>query len=226
MILKPDFKSAFVDPFFEDITLVVFCDIYDIYQKEPYRHCPRSIAKKSLEYLTKSSVGDSAYFGPENEFFIFDDIKVRDSINSQYYEIDSVEGEWNSDKEIEGGNLGHRPGTKGGYFPCSPVDSLVEIRTDIVKHLQAVGLKIFVIHHEVGQSQNEIGVQFGTLVEAADNVQKLKYVVKKVAQEYDKTATFMPKPLDGDNGSGMHVHFSIWKKGENLFYGDKYQKFK
>ena len=224
MLLKPDFKSAFIDPFLEDKTLVVFCDVYDIYKEQPYEFCPRSIAKRALKHLSETGIGDTAYFGPENEFFVFDDIKVRDSINSQYYEIDSVEGVWNSDKELlEEPNLGHRPGTKGGYFPCAPVDSLIEFRAEVVKNLQAVGLKTFVLHHEVAQGQSEIGVEFATLVEAADNVQKLKYIVKNVAYNFDKTATFMPKPLYGDNGSGMHVHFSIWKEGKNLFHGDKYQ---
>ncbi|PAF45924.1 type I glutamate--ammonia ligase [Helicobacter sp. 11S02629-2] len=224
MILIPDPVRYFMDPFTADSTVVVFCDIWDIYKNQPYEKCPRSMAKKAMEHLSKAGVGDVAYFGAENEFFVFDDIKIRDSINCQYYEIDTEEGEWNRDKSINGSqNIGHRPGTKGGYFPVAPTDSMVDIRAEMVKVLNQVGLDTFINHHEVGQAQCEIGVKFGDLLEAADNVQKLKYVIKMVAHLNGKTATFMPKPLYGDNGSGMHVHASIWKDGKNLFAGDKYQ---
>ena len=224
MILKPDLETAFVDPFTADPTMIVFCDVFDIYKNDLYEKCPRSIAKKALKYLKESGIGDVAYFGPENEFFIFDNVQFEDSINSQSYVVDSIEGEWNTNKapndlDINGG---HRPGTKGGYFPVPPTDTMVDLRNEIVKVAESIGLKCFVIHHEVAQAQGEIGVRFGTLVEAADNVQKLKYVVKNVAYLHGKTATFMPKPLFGDNGNGMHVHSSIWKNGENLFAGNEF----
>ena len=224
MILKPDLETAFVDPFTADPTMIVFCDVFDIYKNDLYEKCPRSIAKKALKYLQESGIGDVAYFGPENEFFIFDNVQFEDSINSQSYVVDSIEGEWNTNKapndlDINGG---HRPGTKGGYFPVPPTDTMVDLRNEIVKVAESIGLECFVIHHEVAQAQGEIGVRFGTLVEAADNVQKLKYVVKNVAYLHGKTATFMPKPLFGDNGNGMHVHSSIWKNGENLFAGNEY----
>jgi glutamine synthetase len=224
MILNPDISTAFVDPFTADPTMIVICDVYDIYKEQAYEKCPRSIAKKAIEHLNEAGIGDVAYFGPENEFFIFDNVQFKDDINSQSYELDSEEGTWNSNKpanELEG-NMGHRPGTKGGYFPVAPVDSMVDLRNEIVKVAEEVGLECYVVHHEVAQAQGEIGVKFGTLVEAADNVQKFKYVVKNVAHMHGKTATFMPKPLYGDNGNGMHVHSSIWKDGENLFAGDDY----
>lgn len=224
MQLIPDASTAFMDPFTADSTIIIICDAYDIYEGRAYAKCPRSIAKKALEYLKSTGLGDVAYFGPENEFFVFDDVKVRDDINCQYYEVDSVEGAWNSGSSYpESFNSGHRPGTKGGYFPVAPVDTMVDLRAEMVKVLEEVGLETFVVHHEVAQAQGEIGVKFGTLVEAADNVQKLKYVIKNVAAMNGKTATFMPKPLYGDNGNGMHVHQSIWNKGENTFAGDKYQ---
>lgn len=222
MILMPEATSAFLDPFTADPTIIVFCDVYDIYEGKMYEKCPRSIAKKALEELQNSGIGDTAYFGPENEFFVFDDVKIRDSINCSYYEVDSEEGRWNDATHYDDGyNTGHRPRTKGGYFPCQPVDSMVDLRAEMVQVLEQVGLETFVAHHEVAQAQGEIGVKFGTLVEAADNVQKYKYVVKMVAHLNGKTATFMPKPLHEDNGSGMHVHQSIWKDGKNLFFKDK-----
>ncbi|MEJ2436990.1 MAG: type I glutamate--ammonia ligase [Sulfurovaceae bacterium] len=218
MILKPDVETAFLDPFTADVTIVVFCDIYDIYKSEMYEKCPRSIAKKALKHLAETGVGDVAYFGPENEFFIFDDVRFRDDINSSYFRVDSEEGEWNSDTKYEHGNMAHRPRTKGGYFPVQPIDSMMDLRAEMIFMLEQVGLEVSLGHHEVAQAQGEIGVKFGTLVEAADNVQKYKYVVKMVAHLNGKTATFMPKPLHGDNGNGMHVHQSIWKKGKNTFY--------
>ncbi len=221
MILKPDVPTAFLDPFTADPTIVVFCDVYDIYEGDLYAKCPRSIAKKALEHLQKSGVGDVAYFGPENEFFIFDSVSFKDSINEASYMVDSDEGEW-SDSSLEEDyiNIGHRPRTKGGYFPVMPTDSTVDMRAEMVQIMQEIGLDVVLHHHEVAQAQAEIGVKFGTLVEAADNVQKYKYVVKMVAHLNGKTATFMPKPLYGDNGNGMHVHQSIWKDGKNLFYTD------
>ncbi|WP_458699776.1 type I glutamate--ammonia ligase [Sulfurospirillum sp. 1307] len=219
MILMPEAETAFLDPFTADPTIIVICDVYDIYKGQMYEKCPRSMAKKALQHLNETGIGDVAYFGPENEFFVFDDVKIKDEINCSYYEIDSEEGEWSDSKSYEDGfNTGHRPRTKGGYFPCQPTDSMVDLRAEMVQVLEQVGLETFVVHHEVAQAQGEIGVKFGTLVEAADNVQKYKYVVKMVAHLNGKTATFMPKPLYGDNGNGMHTHMSIWKDGKNLFY--------
>jgi len=221
MLLKPDIPTAFLDPFTADPTIIVFCDVFDIYKGELYEKCPRSIAKKALKYLEESGVGDVAYFGPENEFFIFDDVQIKDEINESYYRVDSEEGEWNDpSRNDDFGNIGHRPRTKGGYFPVAPTDSMVDLRAEMMQVLEEVGLEVVLGHHEVAQAQGEIGVRFGTLVEAADNVQKYKYVVRMVAHLNGKTATFMPKPLFGDNGNGMHVHQSIWKDGKNLFYKD------
>jgi glutamine synthetase len=219
MLLKPDVESAFLDPFTADSTVIVICDVYDIYENELYARCPRSIAKKSLEYLAEADIGDTAYFGPENEFFIFDDVQIWTGINQSGYKVDSEEGEWN-DSTVMGdfGNMGHRPRTKGGYFPTMPIDSMVDLRAEMMQILEEVGLEVMLGHHEVAQAQGEIGIKFGTLIEAADNVQKYKYVVKMVAHLNGKSATFMPKPLFGDNGNGMHVHQSIWKDGKNLFY--------
>ncbi len=218
MLLKPDVDTAFLDPFTADSTIIVICDVYDIYKNELYAKCPRSIAKKTLVHMEEVGIGDTAFFGPENEFFIFDDVKFRDDVNSAYFRVESEEGGWSSDTEYEFGNMGHRPGTKGGYFPTMPTDSMVDLRAEMMLLLEEVGLTVMLGHHEVAQAQGEIGIKFGTLIEAADNVQKYKYVVKMVAHLNGKTATFMPKPLYGDNGNGMHVHQSIWKDGKNLFY--------
>jgi len=218
MILKPDVESAFLDPFTADSTVIVICSVYDIYNNEMYAKCPRSIAAKSLEYLAEANVGDVAYFGPENEFFIFEDVKIKDSANESFYSVDTEDGEWNLSKDMEGGNMSHISGTKGGYFPVAPVDKGVDLRAEVMLVLEQVGLEVILGHHEVAQGQHEIGIVYNTLVEAADNVQKLKYVVKMVAHLNGKTATFMPKPIFGDNGNGMHVHQSIWKDGENTFY--------
>lgn len=224
MILVPDAGTVFMDPFTADPTAIVFCDVWDIYKNQPYEHCPRSIAKKAMEFLKTTGIGDVVYFGPENEFFVFDEVRVRDNANCQYYEVDSEEGTWNSGTKFDDRpNSGHRPGTKGGYFPVAPVDSMVDLRAEMVKTLVEVGLDVNISHHEVAVGQGEVGVKFGTLLEAADNVQKLKYVIKNVAHLNGKTATFMPKPLYGDNGNGMHCHQSIWKGGKNTFAGDKYQ---
>lgn len=218
MILKPDVATAFLDPFTADSTIIVFCDVYDIYKGQMYEKCPRSIAKKSLEHLSEAGLGDVAYFGPENEFFVFDDIKIKDDINESYYRVDTEEGEWSDSTDYEMGNMGHRPRTKGGYFPVQPTDSMVDLRAEMMLVLEQVGLEVILGHHEVAQGQGEIGIVFGDLIEAADNVQKYKYVCKMVAHLNGKSCTFMPKPLLGDNGNGMHVHQSIWKDGKNLFY--------
>jgi len=218
MILKPDVGTSFLDPFTADSTIIMICDVYDIYKGEMYEKCPRSIAKKALTHLSESGVGDVAYFGPENEFFIFDDIKIIDSVNESYYKVDSEEGEWSDATDYEIGNMGHRPRTKGGYFPVQPTDSMVDLRAEMMQVLEQVGLEVILGHHEVAQAQGEIGIVFDGLIEAADNVQKYKYVCKMVAHLNGKSCTFMPKPLFGDNGNGMHVHQSIWKDGRNLFY--------
>lgn len=224
MILKPDLVRYFIDPFSADCTVVVFCDIWDIYRDAPYEKCPRSLAKKALAHLKDSGIGDQVFVGSENEFFVFDSVKMRDASHSQYYEVDSEEGDWNRNRDFENGvNVGHRTGAKGGYFPVSPMDTMVDLRAEMVKVLHQVGIETFVVHHEVAVGQGEIGVRFGDLVEMADNVQKFKYVVKMVAHLNGKSATFMPKPLFGDNGNGMHTHMSIWKENKNLFSGEKYE---
>jgi glutamine synthetase len=218
MVLKPSVETAFLDPFTADSTVIVICNVYDIYKNELYAKCPRSIAGKSIEYLANAGFGDIAYFGPENEYFIFEDIKVKDAPHESHYKVDSEDGGWNRDRDYEGGNMGHISGQKGGYFPVAPVDKGVDLRAETMLILEQVGLEVMLGHHEVAQGQHEIGIVYNTLVEAADNVQKLKYVVKMVAHLNGKTATFMPKPIFGDNGNGMHVHQSIWKDGENTFY--------
>ncbi len=222
MILKPDIETAFLDPFTADPTVIVICDVYDIYKGDFYEKCPRSIAKKALKHLKETGIGDIAYFGPENEFFIFDDVLIKDEIHESHYRVDSVEGVWNDDRIYSEDYNTHRPRTKGGYFPVPPIDTMMDLRAEMIQIMEEIGLEVVLGHHEVGQAQGEIGVKFGDLVEAADNVQKYKYVVKMVAHLNGKTATFMPKPLYGDNGNGMHVHQSIWKDGKNLFAGDGY----
>jgi glutamine synthetase len=219
MLLIPDAESAFMDPFTADPTIIVFCDVYDIYKKQAYERCPRSIAKAALKHAESLGIADAAYFGPENEFFMFDSVTFVDNINEAGYKIDTEEGGWNSNNPYpDGYNSGHRPGTKGGYFPVAPTDSGVDIRAEMMQVLEQVGLEVVLGHHEVAQGQHEIGVVFSDIIGAADNVQKYKYVVKMVAHLNGKTATFMPKPMFGDNGNGMHVHQSLWKDGKNLFY--------
>jgi glutamine synthetase len=219
MLLIPDAGSAFMDPFTADPTIIVFCDVYDIYKKQAYERCPRSIAKAALKHAESLGIADAAYFGPENEFFMFDSVTFVDNINEAGYKIDTEEGGWNSNNPYpDSYNSGHRPGTKGGYFPVAPTDSGVDIRAEMMQVLEQVGLEVVLGHHEVAQGQHEIGVVFSDIIGAADNVQKYKYVVKMVAHLNGKTATFMPKPMFGDNGNGMHVHQSLWKEGKNLFY--------
>lgn len=219
MILKADVPTAFMDPFTADPTIILICDVYDIYKKALYEKCPRSIAKKALAHAESIGIADAAYFGPENEFFIFDDVKIIDNVNEAGYRVDTEEGEWNDNTTFEGMyNTGHRPRNKGGYFPVQPTDSMVDLRAEMMLVLEQVGLEVILGHHEVAQGQGEIGIVFSDIIGAADNVQKYKYVVKMVAHLNGKTATFMPKPLYGDNGNGMHVHQSLWKDGKNLFY--------
>jgi glutamine synthetase len=223
MILMPDPATACVDPFFEEPTLLLTCDVIEPNTMQGYERDPRSLARRAEAYLKSTGVADTAYFGPENEFFIFDDVRWGADISGCFCKIDSSEAGWNSERAYEGGNFGHRPGIKGGYFPVPPVDSLHDIRGAMCQALEQLGHTVEVHHHEVATAgQCEIGVMFNTLVRKADEVQSLKYAVQNVAQSYGKTATFMPKPLVGDNGSGMHVHQSLSKDGVNLFAGDQY----
>ena len=219
MLLKPDIGTAFMDPFTADSTVIIICDVYDIYKNEAYAKCPRSIAKKALKALDEAGIADAAYFGPENEFFIFDDVKIVDDDNHQSFRVETDEGHWADAADYEDvGNMGHRPRIKGGYFPVMPVDPAVDLRAEMMLLLEEVGLEVMLGHHEVAQGQHEIGIVFSDIITAADNVQKYKYVVKMVAHLNGKTATFMPKPIYNDNGNGMHVHQSLWKDGTNLFY--------
>ena len=223
MILMPDASTAVMDPFFDEPTLIVTCDIIEPDDGEAYEKDPRSIARKAEKYLKESGIADTAYFGPENEFFIFDDVRFEDKVGSSSFAIDSTEACYNSGKKYEEGNMGHRPLMKGGYFPVPPVDALQDCRSAMVTTCQEIGVPCEVHHHEVATAgQCEIGTVFNTLVAKADEVQKFKYVVMNVAHAYGKTATFMPKPIVGDNGSGMHVHMSLSKDGKNIFAGDKY----
>jgi len=222
MILKPDLNSVTIDPFTADPTLVVFCDIVEPATGQPYDRDPRSTAKKAEEYLKFSGLGDTAYFGPEPEFFVFDDVKFTSGYRGAMYQIDDVEGPYNSDRNFEGGNIGHRPAVKGGYFPVAPVDSCVDLRGEMVKAATEMGVGMDKHHHEVAASQHELGMLFSTLTETADHVQLYKYAVHQVAHAYGKTATFMPKPVAEDNGSGMHTHQSVWKDGKPLFAGSGY----
>jgi len=223
MLLMPDPNTAVVDPFFEETTLNLTCDVLEPADGKPYDRDPRSIAKKAEAYLKASGLGDTAFFGPEPEFFIFDDVRWASDMSGSFVKIDVDEAPWNTGKKYESGNSGHRPTVKGGYFPVPPVDSSQDIRAEISLVLESLGIPVEVFHHEVaGAGQNEIGTKFSTLVERADWTQKLKYVIWNVCHAYGKTATFMPKPIQGDNGSGMHVHQSIWKDGKNLFAGDGY----
>jgi glutamine synthetase len=222
MILKADLNAVTIDPFTADVTLIVFCDILDPATGQPYDRDPRSTAKKAEEYVKFSGVGDTAYFGPEPEFFVFDDVKFSTGYRGAMYEIDDVEGPYNTAKNFEGGNYGHRPGVKGGYFPVAPVDSCVDLRGEMVKTAKEMGLKMDKHHHEVAASQHELGMMFSTLTQTADNVQIYKFAVHQVAHTYGKTATFMPKPVAQDNGSGMHTHQSIWRDGKPLFAGSGY----
>lgn len=220
MILMPDASTAFIDPFFEDVTLVITCDVIEPATGQGYSRDPRSLAKRAEAYLKSTGIADTAYFGPENEFFVFDSVRFDSGLKGCFVEIDAENAAWNSGKAYEHGNTGHRPGVKGGYFPVPPVDSLHDIRSAMCTTLEEIGIQTEVHHHEVATGgQCEIGVKFGTLVQKADEVLRLKYVVQNVAHQFGKTATFMPKPIVGDNGSGMHVHQSLAKDGKNLFTG-------
>ena len=223
MILMPDASTAVMDPFFDDATLILRCDIIEPADMQGYERDPRSIAKRAEAYMKSTGIADTALFGPENEFFVFDDVRWGTTMQGSFFKVDSEEAGWNSEKVYEDGNIGHRPGVKGGYFPVPPVDSLQDLRSAMCNTLEDMGLVVEVHHHEVATAgQCEIGVKFGTLVKKADEVLTLKYVIQNIAHAFGKTATFMPKPLVGDNGSGMHVHQSLAKDGKNLFTGDLY----
>jgi glutamine synthetase len=222
MKLMPDAQSVVVDPFTAQPSLVVICDVVDPITSKPYDRDPRSIAKAAEAYVKSSHVAETAYFGPEAEFFIFDDVRFAHNQDHVFYKIDSEELPNNSGRDYEGGNLGHRPSAKGGYFPCAPVDALVDIRAEMLSRMKEMGIPVEKHHHEVAPAQCELGILYGTLVETADRMQLYKYVVRNVAQSYNKTATFMAKPMAGDNGSGMHVHQSLWKNGQPMFAGSEY----
>jgi glutamine synthetase len=223
MILMPDPETALLDPFTDEPTINITCNVVEPATGEGYERDPRSIAQRAEAYLKASGIADTAYFGPENEFFVFDDVKWSTEMGHCSYQIESEEAAWSSHKVYEDGNTGHRPGVKGGYFPVPPVDSLHDMRSAMCLAMEEMGLVVEVHHHEVATAgQCEIGVGFNTLVRKSDEVQVLKYCIHNVAHSYGKTATFMPKPLVGDNGNGMHVHMSLFKDGANLFSGEEY----
>ncbi len=222
MKLMPDPDSAYLDPFYAEKTLALHCSIVEPDTGEAYERDPRSTAEKAEAYLKASGIGDVAYFGPEAEFFLFDDVRYNVGMNKVSYEVDAIDAAWNTDTEYEMGNTGHRPGVKGGYFPVNPVDDAQDIRSEMLSTMKAIGMKVDKHHHEVASCQHELGLVFDSLTRQADNLQKYKYVIHNVAQAYGKSATFMPKPIAGDNGTGMHCNMSIWKDGKPLFAGDKY----
>ncbi|MHC5067161.1 MAG: type I glutamate--ammonia ligase [Planctomycetota bacterium] len=224
MMLVPDPASAYIDPFREYSTLCLIGKVIEPRTGQLYDRCPRSIAEKALNYLKSLGIGDTVFFGPEPEFFVFDGLRYASTPGGSFYEIDSIEAPWTA-ADDDGFNQAHKIRHKGGYFPTSPSDSLVDLRNEVCLHMEEMGIEVEVHHHEVATAgQCEIGHKFSTILEAADNVHKLKYAVKNAAYQHGKLATFMPKPLFGDNGSGMHIHTSIWKDGENLFAGDGYAK--
>ena len=223
MILMPDADSAVIDPFLQDTTLLLRCDVIEPTTMQGYDRDPRTIAKRGEAYLKSTGVGDAAYFGPEAEFFIFDSVRWSNDISGAAYEIESKEAAWSSDRDYEEGNIGHRPDVKGGYFPVPPVDAMQDVRSAMCLAMADMGLQVEVHHHEVGTAgQGEIGTRFDTLVAKADQLQVYKYCVHNVAHAHGLTATFMPKPLVGDNGSGMHVHQSIFNGDNNVFSGEEY----
>ncbi|ANF54151.1 type I glutamate--ammonia ligase [Brevundimonas diminuta] len=222
MLLKPDLSSAFIDPFYQQTTLFMFCDVLNPDTAEPYNRDSRSMAKKALAYVQSSGVGDTVFFGPEAEFFVFDDVRWNTAPHDTRYSFDSTELPANTGAEYAEGNLGHRPGPKGGYFPVNPVDSGQDLRGEMLAVMKDLGLDPEKHHHEVAPAQHELGLKFSDLLTMADRMQLYKYVIHNVAHAYGKSATFMAKPMFGDNGSGMHVHMSIWKDGKPQFAGDKY----
>lgn len=222
MTLMPDCDTAFIDPFFAQSTMGIVCDILEPHSAERYNRDPRSTAKAAEAYLQQTGIGDTANFGPEPEFFMFDDVKYSTQQHDMGFQIDSIEGPYNTGTHYEVGNLGHRPRTKGGYFPVPPIDSAQDIRSEMTTLMKELGIEPEKHHHEVAPSQHELGMKFNSMTKVADNTQMYKYIVHQVAAAYGKTATFMPKPVMDDNGSGMHVHQSIWKDGKPLFAGDGY----
>lgn len=222
MILKPDLSSAVMDPFTAQPQLILFCDVLEPATGEGYARDPRSIARKAEAYLQSSGIGDTAYFGPEAEFFVFDSVRFATDVNNTFFHFTSEEGPYSSGLDYEDGNTGHRPKTKGGYFPVAPIDSGTDLRAEMLTVLEEMNVEVEKHHHEVAPAQHELGIKFSTLLDVADVMQKFKYVVHNVAHAYGKTATFMPKPVFGDNGSGMHVHQSIWKDGKPQFAGSGY----
>ncbi len=222
MTLMPDPTSAVMDPFFAAATMVINCDVLEPSTGEPYNRDPRSIAKKAMAHMKSQGVGDTAYFGPEAEFFVFDDVQFKSDPYNTGFQLDSVELPENMDTPYEGGNLGHRIRTKGGYFPVPPMDSAQDMRSEMLSAMASMGVNVEKHHHEVASAQHELGMKFDTLIATADQMQTYKYCIHQVANSYGKTATFMPKPVFGDNGSGMHVHQSIWKAGKPVFAGNKY----
>ena len=222
MILKPDLDAVYTDPFSATPMLIVFCDIVEPSTGEGYSRDPRTTAKRAEAYVAQTGIGDTVYVGPEAEFFMFDDVRFDTSYNQSYFKLDDIELPTNTGREYEGGNLAHRPRAKGGYFPVAPVDSAVDIRGEMVSTMIEMGLPCDKHHHEVAAAQHELGLTFGTLTTTADRMQIYKYVVHQVAHAYGKSATFMPKPIKEDNGSGMHTHFSIWQGKEPLFAGNGY----
>ncbi|WP_278922363.1 MULTISPECIES: type I glutamate--ammonia ligase [Pseudophaeobacter] len=222
MKLMADTTSAYVDPFYAEKTICIHCSIVEPDTGEAYERDPRGTAQKAEAYLKASGIGDVAYMGPEAEFFLFDDVRYSNSINKVSYEVDATDASWNTDTEYEMGNMGHRPGLKGGYFPVNPTDESQDLRSEMLSTMKRLGMKVDKHHHEVASCQHELGLIFDSLTKQADEMQKYKYVIHNVAHAYGKSATFMPKPIYGDNGTGMHVNMSIWKDGKPLFAGDKY----
>lgn len=222
MILMPDLNAVYIDPFSATPMMVIFCDIVEPSDGSLYARDPRSCAKRAEAYLASTGLGDTVFVGVEPEFFMFDDVRFEDGYAGSGFQIDDIELPTNTGAEIEGGNMGHRPRAKGGYFPVAPVDSCMDIRAEMVSTMLEMGLPMDKQHHEVAAAQHELGMTFGTLTETADRTQVYKYVTQQVAHAYGKTATFMPKPIKDDNGSGMHSHMSIWSKGKNTFAGDGY----
>jgi glutamine synthetase len=222
MKLMADTTSAYVDPFYAEKTICIHCSIVEPDTGEAYERDPRGTAQKAEAYLKSSGIGDVAYMGPEAEFFLFDDVRYSNTINKVSYEVDATDASWNTDAEFEMCNMGHRPGLKGGYFPVNPIDEAQDLRSEMLSTMKRLGMKVDKHHHEVASCQHELGLIFDSLTKQADELQKYKYVIHNVAHAYGKSATFMPKPIYGDNGTGMHVNMSIWKDGKPLFAGDKY----
>jgi glutamine synthetase len=222
MLLRPDLERSYIDPFYQQTTLFLFCDVLNPDSGEPYNRDPRSIAKKALNHVKSAGVGDTVYFGPEAEFFVFDDVRWSTAPNDTGYSFDSIELPYNTNKVYPEGNMGHRPGPKGGYFPVNPVDSGQDLRGEMLAVMDELGMEPEKHHHEVAPAQHELGLKFSDLLTMADRMQLYKYVIHNVAAAYGKSATFMAKPYFGDNGSGMHCHQSIWNEGKPLFAGDKY----